>query len=111
MSKLCKFATRLAAASVMALVSAGTSFADPGLGNVAPHQHLLVTPNDDAMPVGPNICENPDLQQAFNQFHYNVHHSGIRVDGEFVPIETLGPQDGAPGLHDGLGADLGVRGC
>ena len=112
MSKLCKFTFRLAAASVIALVPAGTSLADPGLPNAGRHQHYIVTPNGDRVPVGPDFCANPDLQQAFNQFHFNVHHSEIRVPGVgTVPVDSLGPQHGAPGLHDGMGADLAADVC
>lgn len=48
------------------------------------------------------------MQQAFNQFHYNIH--GSFVPG--MPVTTLGPQGGAPGLHNDVGADvIGVPGC
>ncbi len=107
MSKRFKFTLRLAAASVIALVPAGASLADPGLNNVARHQHFLVLPNGDGVedwvPIGPDVCADPNLQEAFNQFHHNVHRSNGT---------TLGPQQGAPGLHDGLGADMtAVGGC
>lgn len=108
MSKLSKFTFRLAAASVIALVPAGASLADPGLTDVRAHRHCLVTPNGDRVAVGPDLGANPDLQNAFNQFHYNVHRS---ASGPRTPVETLGPQDGAPGLHDGQGAELRVGGC
>ena len=39
---------------------------------IAPHRHFLVTPNG-MMPVGPQVCENSNLQTAFNQFHASVH--------------------------------------
>ena len=49
------------------------------------------------------------LQLAFNEFHFNIHDSALPGIGA---IDTLGPQDGAPGLHDGLGADMtAIRGC
>jgi hypothetical protein len=111
MSKLCKFTLRLAAASVIALVPAGASLADPPGTLVSPglHRHFIETPNGDLVPIGPDICANPDLQQAFNEFHYNIHGSGSSPSN---PIETLGPQHGAPGLHDGLGADMtALPGC
>jgi hypothetical protein len=111
MSKLCKFTLRLAAASVIALVPTSASLADPGLPNAARHKHFLVTPNGDRVSIGPDLCENPDLQQAFNQFHFNVHHSEIRVGGQPVPIATLGPQHGAPGLHNDRGAELIADRC
>ena len=101
------FSTALVA-SVIALVPAGAGFADPGLTDVRPHQHYIVTPGGDWVPVGPDFCGNPDLQDPFNQFHYNVHHSATSPTS---PATTLGPQHGAPGLHDGEGADLIARAC
>ncbi len=73
MSKLSKFTLRLAAASVLVLVPAGASLADPPgtLLDIGRHQHYIVTPNGDLVPIGPDFCDNPDLQQAFNEFHYN----------------------------------------
>ena len=104
-----RFTLRLAVASVVGLVPAGASLADPGLPNAGAHQHILMTPNG-VIPIGPDFCANPDLQNAFNQFHFNVHHSAIgRPPG--VPVDTLGPQDGAPGLHNDLGADMDARAC
>lgn len=91
---------------------AGTSLADPPdvvHSPVPMHQHFVVTATGEMVAVGPQICNNPNLQGAFDQFHHNVHHS-------FVPgvgvIHTLGPQDGAPGLNNGIGAGFtAVRGC
>lgn len=39
---------------------------------IAPHRHFLLTPQGQ-IPVGPQVCENADLQAAFNQFHAAVH--------------------------------------
>ena len=115
LSKRFNFTLRLAAASVLALVPAGASLADPGLPNAGRHQHFIVTPNGDRVRVGPDFCANPDLQEAFNQFHFNVHHSSIRQgippNTVTVHIDTLGPQGGAPGLHDGQGAELIATRC
>jgi hypothetical protein len=102
LSKRVKFTLRLAAASVIALVPAGASLADPNLSDVRRHQHYLQTPNGDLVPIGPDFCANPDLQDAFNQFHNNIHHS---------VGETLGPQQGAPGLHNEVGADMTAGPC
>jgi len=104
MSKRSNVTLRLAAASILAVVPAGTSLADPPtmLNDVPAHQHYLQTPDGTLVPIGPDICDNPDLQQAFNEFHYNIHRS---------TTPTLGPQNGAPGLHDGQGGDLFVTGC
>ena len=105
-----RFAMRLAAASVIALVPTAASLADPGLSNVRRHQHYLMTPDGDQVPIGPDFCANPDLQQAFNQFHFNVHHSAVGPHGS-IPYDSLGPQDGAPGLHDGEGVDMTAGPC
>jgi hypothetical protein len=94
----------------VALAFAGAGLADPPSTLVDPpnHRHFIVTA-DGLVPVGPQICGNPNLQQAFNEFHYNIHHSEVPGIGD---IPTVGPQDGAPGLHNGVGAELiGVRGC
>lgn len=105
MSKRFTFTLRLAAASIVALVPAGASLADPPgtLLTIPRHQHYLETPDGDLVPIGPDFCANSDLQLAFNQFHYNIHHNSGPA--------TLGPQDGAPGLHDGMAADMTAGGC
>jgi hypothetical protein len=46
------------------------------------------------------VCDNPNLQKAFNQFHANTH--------AFV-VDSLGPV--APGLHNGIQTELTARGC
>jgi len=56
-------------ALVLAAVPAATAGQAPP---IAPHRHFLVTPQG-TVPVGPQVCENPDLQSAFNQFHAAVH--------------------------------------
>ena len=86
----------------------GTGAADPNLVDAPPHQHFLVV-DGVWTPIGPQVCDgtNPQLQQAFNQFHFNIHHS------EFpgASFDTLGPQDGAPGLHNDIEADMEGRLC
>ena len=96
---------RLAAAATIALVPAGAALADPPtmLLDIGRHQHYLQTPDGDLVAIGPDFCANPDLQEAFNQFHYNIHHNSGPA--------TLGPQGGAPGLHDGEGADMTAGQC
>jgi hypothetical protein len=39
---------------------------------IFPHRHFLQTPTGQ-VPVGPQVCEDPNLQSAFNQFHATVH--------------------------------------
>ena len=101
----------LALASIAVLMFAGTTLADPPdiLDPDAPaHRHFIETRNG-LVAVGPQICENPDLQLAFNEFHYNIHHSALPPPVGQIP--TLGPQDGAPGLHNGRGAEITPRLC
>ena len=96
--------------SIALLAFAGVGLADPPneLINPPNHQHFIVTPQG-LVPVGPQICEDPSLQQAFNEFHHNVHHSTVPGVGHVL---THGPQDGAPGLHNRIGAEvIGVPGC
>jgi hypothetical protein len=99
----------LAAIALSAFAAVGRADPPGMLYNpVPPHRHFISTPTGELRAVGPQICKHPELQAAFNQFHHNVHHSLIPNVGV---IDTLGPQDGAPGLHDGYGAELMARLC
>jgi hypothetical protein len=91
----------------------GVALADPpGMLTSPPnHRHFLVNPDGTMHQIGPDICANPNQQNAFNQFHYNIHHSELPGMPPTL-VETLGPQGGAPGLHNQQGAEMiGVRGC
>ena len=44
------------------------------------------------------MCDNPNLQEAFNQFHNNLHVSA-------------GFGRAAPGLHNLTGAEVTFSGC
>ncbi len=108
----------LATALLAVLTFAGPTLADPPsmfTRDAPPHRHFILRPNGDRVPVGPDICANPENQLAFNEFHYNIHHSEIPQPGGAPNLEvpTLGPQDGAPGLHNGgRGARLvAMAGC
>ncbi len=106
-----RLALALAAATFLVALGASAALADPPgtLVNPPNHRHFIEAPDGTLIPVGPQICGHPEMQQAFNEFHYNIHHSGDPVHGS---VSTLGPQDGAPGLHNGRGADLiAVPGC
>lgn len=96
--------------ALLAFASAG--LADPSdmyTATVPKHRHFLVKPTGEVVPIGPQICENENLQAAFEQFHYNVHHSVVPRVGA---IPTLGPQNGAPGLNNDQGGEIvGVPGC
>lgn len=102
----------LGASTAIALSAfAGVAIADPSdlfVPQVPPHRHFVQTPNGDLIPVGPQICGRPELRKAFEQFHFNVHHSFIPGHGT---VHTLGPQDGAPGLNNDLGAEITARLC
>ncbi|HET9672142.1 MAG TPA: hypothetical protein VFQ40_04765 [Actinomycetota bacterium] len=79
--------------------SAATAVADPNLNDVPSHRHWIALPSGERVEVGPRVCENPNLQEAFNQFHNNLH-----VSAGFGPA--------APGLHDLTGADItATPGC
>ena len=106
-----RLALALAAAAFLVALGASSTLADPPgtLVNPPNHRHFIQSPDGRLIPVGPQICGHPEMQRAFNEFHYNIHHSGDPVHGV---VDTLGPQDGAPGLHNGRGADLiAVPGC
>lgn len=62
-------ATTASAALILAAVPTATAGQAPPVG---PHRHFLLTPQGP-VPVGPQICENSDLQAAFNQFHVSIH--------------------------------------
>ena len=81
-------------------VMAGFALADPNLGDIPRHQHYIQTPNGDFVPVGPDVCDNPNLQKAFNQFHNNLH---------VVSSTGIGPA--APGLHNHKGGELFAGPC
>jgi len=81
------------------LVIVGTSRADPNLTNVPKHRHFIATPSG-LVEVGPRVCDNPDLQRAFNQFHNNIH---------VATGSSIGPA--APGLHNFVGAEVMSSGC
>jgi hypothetical protein len=100
-----------AVASGALFAFAGPGFADPNVPDIPPHQHFVIDATGHWNPVGPQVCpagSSPQLQKAFNQFHVNIHHS---ENPPGTPIETLGPQQGAPGLHNGIAADMQGRPC
>jgi hypothetical protein len=91
------------------LFGATVAFADPGVPNIAAHRHFLETPSGELVQVGPRLCDDPRRQSGFNQFHINIH---VSATSPTTPIDTLGPQHGAPGIHDiNNGAALVIRPC
>ena len=90
-----------ALASIAAtLVFVTTSRADPNLTNIPKHRHYVRSSTGELVEVGPRVCDNPDLQRAFNQFHNNVHAASAG---------SIGPA--APGVHNFVGAELMFGGC
>jgi hypothetical protein len=87
---------------VGSLGTAGLAIADPDLTlTTTPHRHYVTT-NGKLTQVGPRYCDNPNLLDAFTQFHANTHsHNG--VTGEIGPL--------APGLHDGRGGEITSGPC
>jgi len=86
----------------------GVSFADPNLTlTTSAHRHFVVLPDGTKVEVGPRWCDdlsNLALKAAFTQFHANAHTQG-GVTGE------IGSSP-APGLHNGVGAELNSQpGC
>jgi hypothetical protein len=82
------------------MIAVATSRADPNLTNVPRHRHYVRTAEGSLVEVGPRLCDNPKLQNAFNQFHNNIH---------VASGSSIGPA--APGLHNFTGAELLAGGC
>jgi hypothetical protein len=64
----------LAAALVLVIPSIGAADPKPPVGA---HRHFIVTPTGAFVAVGPDLCDNADdpaVQQAFANFHWNVHN-------------------------------------
>jgi hypothetical protein len=88
---------------------ASVALADPNVPNISAHRHFLETPSGGLVEVGPRLCDDSRRQNGFNQFHINFHSSATSPT---TPIDTLGPQHGAPGIHDiSNGAALVIRPC
>jgi hypothetical protein len=83
-----------AAAGALLIGTTLTTLAGPKQPDVPAHRHFIQHADGTLVEVGPRLCDNPKLQNAFNNFHYNVH----------VP-------SGAPGLHNGRGSEIVARAC
>lgn len=88
--------------ALLGLVAVSTVTADTNLPDIPAHRHYIVQPDGTMTEVGPNVCDKPNLQNAFNQFHSNLH---------FAVPGSEGPEVSAPGLHNFRGAELTARGC
>lgn len=88
----------LAGAAVLIGTMAPAGRADPNLPNVPAHRHWI-----NGVQVGPDLCDNPGdagIQQAFNEFHNNLHR---------LTSASIGPV--APGLHNGIEPDITATSC
>jgi hypothetical protein len=47
--------------------------AAPAGAAVPPHEHWLTTGSGSVVHVGPDVCANPDIYDAWLNFHLNVH--------------------------------------
>ena len=65
----------LAASMGFSAVAIGTE----GLPDVPKHRHWQMQPNGTEVQVGPRLCDDPSLQQAFNQFHFNNHVGNPKI--------------------------------
>ena len=96
------------ATGALVLGLAAIALADPNVPNISAHRHFVETPSGKLVQVGPRLCDDASLQAAFNQFHINIHASATSPT---TSIDTLGPQHGAPGLHNNGGAELVPAPC
>jgi len=88
----------LVTAVLLGFGAATTALADPDLSNVPAHRHFVRISATERVEVGPRVCDNPNLQAAFNQFHNNLHVSA-----------GWGPA--APGMHDGSDPEIVAGPC
>jgi hypothetical protein len=92
-------------APVLAILAAGmgmssVAMSDPGLPDVPKHRHYIQQPDGSRSETGPRVCDNPNVQNAFNQYHSNAHR----------PLPGA-PGPAAPGLHNGQGGELVFGPC
>jgi hypothetical protein len=79
-----------------------SGLADQNLPDIGKHRHYVVTESGQQVEVGPDLCGNPKLQQAFNQFHSNVHAHVLDSNGQLPS---------APGLHNLKGGEIIAGRC
>jgi hypothetical protein len=63
----------LIATATAGLAAALSVSASPASAAVPPHDHWLTTGSGDVVHVGPDVCANPDIYDAWLNFHLNVH--------------------------------------
>jgi len=90
----------LTASVAAVLITVATSRADPKLPNIPKHRHYVKQTDGTLVEVGPRLCDNPQVQRAFNEFHNNIH---------MVTADGIGPV--APGLHNFSGPEISAGKC
>ena len=78
---------------VLIVLGDASAGAYPDMNNVPAHRNYITMSCGQKFEVGPRVCDNPSQQQAFNQFHNNLHVSA-------------GFGRAAPGLHNGSGGEI-----
>jgi hypothetical protein len=85
-----------ASAALVFVLSAGVVSAAPALAVVVPpHDHWVTTGSDDVVHVGPDVCANPEIYDAWLNFHLNVHRGipgtqAFVIDSNPVSISATG---------------------
>lgn len=79
-----------AVVAIVGLIAAPLAAAGGPAPDIVPHIHLLVTPTG-TVPVGPDVCADPNLQQAFNQFHWKIHvgPANTAFDHDHNPVNII----------------------
>lgn len=62
-----------AGGAAVALAAGPSASARTGDVDIPRHQHFLISPDGEWHEVGPRVCDDPGVQNAFNEFHGNVH--------------------------------------
>lgn len=80
-------AATFSAAVALGLLFAPVADAKSTLPDIPRHAHYILQEDGSQVWVGPDLCGNPTLQNAFNQFHVNVHVGGANggLDHEHNP--------------------------
>ncbi len=83
----------LALGFVVLATAVTPALAVPFEGNIPAHRHFIVSPTGDKLEVGPRVCDDATLQDAFDQFHLNVHRGTPGLDAfnhEHNPVSIIG---------------------
>jgi hypothetical protein len=84
----------VAAAIAAILVALGTTTpADAGRAPpVGPHRHFIEQPDGTRVQVGPDVCGDPKMQTAFNEFHAHIHFgpANTAFDHDHNPVDIKG---------------------